>query len=62
MEKGKLLKYIGLILMIGSLAYMTISYIQGQSMTPIIIGLLGVSAGNILHYFGNKSIAEKEHV
>lgn len=62
MKNGKLLKTIGFVLMIASLAFMAISYIQVMGMNPVLIGLVGISAGNILTYFGNKKIAEEETV
>lgn len=62
MQKGKILKYVGLAIMIGSLVYMIVGWIQGETMNPILIGLVGVSLGNILNYYGNKSIKEEEHV
>jgi len=61
MKKGKLLKNIGFVLMIGSLAFMALSYIQGKGMNPVLIGLVGICVGNILTYFGNKKIAEEKN-
>lgn len=60
MKKGKTLLILGYALMIGSLAFMTLSLFQGESMNPIIVGLLGVSGGNLLHHYGKKLKGEDE--
>ncbi|MEM9822684.1 MAG: hypothetical protein AAF985_16500 [Bacteroidota bacterium] len=56
MKNGKMIKNIGLILMIAALVFMVYAYIKRDSLEEVMAGLIVVSIGSFVSYYGSKQM------